>query len=80
MRTVTCKVESCGNYDIGISMPDDGTAVLCGGGCDSTIVEQSESYQVEPLVPVTDPSQVALAIASMSSEERATLSALLAGD
>lgn len=48
MRTVECVTESCRNFGIEITVPDDGTEVVCGGGCNQVLADADPERQPEP--------------------------------
>lgn len=77
-RTVTCHTEGCQNDGISIDVPDDGTMVICGGGCNNVLAEEADWYEPpEPERPSAE--DVAGLLGDMTPEERERLVALLAG-
>lgn len=61
-----CETAGCGNFEIVIEVPDDGTMVVCGV-CGATLAEQDPDYVFE--APVSKVDMVKEMLSTLTEEE-----------
>jgi len=75
-RVVTCQTLGCHNFEMPLELPNDGTRVVCGGGCDNILEEQADWYT--PPEPSSRAVEELLSVLeSMTPEQKSALTKLL---